>query len=103
LVEIAKQREAARSMDMPYLKIFFLPDMSAILPMGTKNMAAAKRYEVVIQLNETACIPNSFPMEGRAMLTEEPMKGVRKEVKVAISKAALLVTTSSIVVPFLGI
>jgi hypothetical protein len=62
--------------------------------MGTKNMAAAKRYEVAIQLNETACIPNSFPMEGRAMLTEEPIKGVRNEVKVAMSKAGLLFPVS---------
>jgi hypothetical protein len=33
-------------------------------------------------------------MEGRAMLTEEPIKGVRNEVKVAMSKAGLLFPVS---------
>jgi hypothetical protein len=39
-------------------------------------------------------------MEGSAMFTEEPMKGVRKEVNVATSRAARLVAASSIMVVF---
>ncbi len=53
--------------------------MSAILPKGTRNIAVAKRYEAVTQLNKTASMANSIPIEGRAMLTEKIMKGARKE------------------------
>jgi hypothetical protein len=77
---------------MPYVKILFLPYISAILPKGTRNIAAAKRNEVATQLNKTASIANSFPIDGSAMVTEEPMKGVRKEAKVATNKADLLFT-----------
>jgi len=76
---------------MPNVKILFLPYISAILPKGTRNTAAARRYEVATQLNRTAFIPNSCPIDGSAMLTEEPMKGVRKEANEATNKAALLV------------
>lgn len=75
---------------MPYVKILFLPYISAILPKGTRNTAAARRYEVATQLNRTAFIPNSCPIDGSAMLTEEPIKGVRKEPNVTISRAAFL-------------
>jgi len=63
-------------------------------------MAADKRYAVATQPNKTASMANSLPMEGSAMLTEEPMKGVSKEFNVATSKAALLVAVSSIVILF---
>jgi hypothetical protein len=56
---------------------------------------------MAIQLNDTAFIPKSLPIEGRAMLTEEPIKGVRKEVKVATSKAAFLVAALFIIIPFI--
>ena len=37
---------------------------------------------------------NSFSIEGSAMLMEEPIKGVMKEVKVAMIKAAFFVPAS---------
>jgi hypothetical protein len=42
------------------------------------------------QLNRTAVMPNSFPMEGRAILIEEPMKGTKKEGRVVANKTAFL-------------
>ena len=54
---------------------------------------------MVIQLKVTACMPNSLPMDGRAMLTEDPMKGVRKEVSVATISAACLLIFSSRFMP----
>jgi len=71
---------------MPRVKIFFLPYISAALPNGSRNSAAVSRYDVATQLNSTALIENSLPIEGRAILIEEPIKGVRKALKVAISK-----------------
>ena len=86
---------------MPYVKIIFLPYISAILPKGTRNIAAARIYEVGIQLNKTTFIENSLLIKGRAMLTEEPIKGVRKEASVAISNTYLLFAELSIVdLPF---
>jgi hypothetical protein len=34
-------------------------------------------------------IENSFPMVGRAMLTEEPIKGIRKPARVVTRRAGL--------------
>jgi hypothetical protein len=45
---------------------------------------------VVTQLNKTAFIANSFPMEGSAILIEEPIKGIKKEPNVVTSKVDLL-------------
>ncbi|OIP30742.1 MAG: hypothetical protein AUK23_08075 [Deltaproteobacteria bacterium CG2_30_43_15] len=95
-VEIAERKDEAVKSTMPYVKILFLPCISAILPKGTRNITAAKRYAVATQLNKTASMANSFPIEGRAMLTEEPIKGVRKDARVATSKAELLSTPLSI-------
>jgi len=84
---------------MPQVKILFLPCMSAILPKGTRNIAAAKRNEVATQPSSTASIANSSAIKGRAMFTEETMKGVRKEPIVAISKAILLFEESFMPIP----
>lgn len=69
--------------------------MSAIFPKGTRNIAEAKRYAVLTQLNKTASIRNSFPIEGSAMLTEDMAKGDRKAASVVINKANLLLTALS--------
>lgn len=79
------------------MKILFLPKMSPILPKGTRKMAAARIAEVATQLKVTAPVANSLPMAGRAMLTDEPMKGVRKELRAATIRAALLFAASSII------
>jgi hypothetical protein len=72
--------------------------MSASLPKGTKNIAADKRYAVATQPKSTASMANSLPMVGRAIFTEEPIKGVRKAVSVATSKAVLLVAESLVLI-----
>ena len=68
--------------------------MANINPEGTRNIAAARRYEVAIQFSRTASIENSFPILGSAIFTEELIKGVRKEASVATNKAPLLFTIS---------
>ena len=77
------------------MKILFLPCMYAILPKGTRATAVAKRYEVATQLNKIASMANSFPIEGSAMLMDEPIKGARKELSVATSN-----TTFLLILPF---
>jgi hypothetical protein len=41
-------------------------------------MAEAKRYPVETQPSAIASIENSLPMEGSAILTDDPSKGVRE-------------------------
>jgi hypothetical protein len=81
---------------MPYLKTIFLPYMSAILPNGTRKTAVAKRNAVATQPSKTASMANSFPIVGSAILTEDPIKGMRKEVIVTTSNTAFLLTLVSI-------
>ena len=44
---------------------------------------------------DTALIPNSSAMDGRATLTEEPMNGMRNEAKVVTSKTDLFSAPST--------
>jgi hypothetical protein len=66
--------------------------MSAILPNGTRNTAAARRYEVATQFNSTASIENCFPIEGSAIFTEDPIKGVMNAATEAIISVVFLLT-----------
>ncbi len=45
------------------------------------------------QLNKTASIANSLPIEGSAILTEEPINGVRKEAIAATSNAEFFMSS----------
>ena len=71
--------------------------MSANLPNGTRNIAAARTAEVAIQLRDNASIENSLPIEGRAMLTEDAIRGVRKAAEADAASAALLSSSMIIV------
>ena len=71
--------------------------MSAILPNGRRKTVADKRYEVEIQVNKTASVENSLPIEGRAIFVEDPIKGVRKEVIVTTIITAFLLTPFCII------
>jgi hypothetical protein len=51
---------------------------------------------VATQLNNTASIWNSFPIEGRARLMAEPIKGMVKELSVAIINVGLFMTVSTV-------
>jgi hypothetical protein len=55
-IEMAERKDEIVKTTIPYVKIFFLPYISASLPKGTRDIAAAKRYEVATQLNKTASI-----------------------------------------------
>ena len=64
--------------------------MSANLPAGIKTTATAKIMAVFTQPKRTASMANSFPMEGRAMLTEEVVKAITNENVETTTKVALL-------------
>lgn len=65
-------------------------------------MTEAKIYEVATQPNIMASIWSSLPIEGRAMLMEEPIKVARKKLNEATAKAVLLFTGLPILTPRLG-
>jgi len=77
---------------IPEVKTFFIPCISAILPNGTANIADVNRNAVGIQLSKIASVANSEAIAGSAILTEEPINGVKKEAIVAINKADILLT-----------
>ena len=87
--------ERVKKINMPYVKILFLPYMSATLPRGRRNTVAAKRYEVATHASETALIEKSSPIEGSAILMVDPIKGVRKEAIVITMSTVLLLTLLS--------
>ena len=64
--------------------------MSDNLPKGTRKMEAVKRYPVETQVSITASILSSLAIAGSATETEEPIKGVMKELNVATIKAGRL-------------
>ncbi len=68
--------------------------MSAIRPKGTANIAAASKKAVGIQLRTMASAANSAPIEGSAMLTDEPMNGVKKLANVATTSAGARIEPS---------
>src|SRR5665811_592239 len=92
LNEKARSKEAIISIVIPYFKIFFLPYISAILPIGTRNIAAANRYDKETQLSRTRFIPKSIPMDGSPINNEEIMKGARKELIVVMINTIFLLT-----------
>ena len=53
-------------------------------------MAAVSKNEVATQLSATASIAKSFPIEGKAILTEDPMKGTKNAANIAIIRATFL-------------
>ncbi len=77
--------------------------MSAILPIGIRNMVADRRYVVATQLRAMASILSSSPIEGRPTIMAEPMKVVRKEPMVVTNKTACRLCAFSILVPGLQV
>ena len=57
-------------------------------------MAAANKNDVGIQLNRMALVANSAPIAGRAILTAELIKGVKKLARVATNNAVILIDLS---------
>ena len=67
--------------NIPLVKIFFLPSISASLPNGRRKMAEARIKLLTIHPSSRAVALKSFPIAGRARLMADPMKGVRKAAK----------------------
>ena len=88
-VDTATSKQDTVKTAIPKVKILFRPYISAKRPKGTIKTAAVRRNEVATQLRFTASSENSDAIEGKAMFTEEPMNGVKKELNVATSNAAL--------------
>jgi len=78
--EIAHRNVKSVKPAVPRRKIFFLPTISAILPMGSRNTADARIYPVTIQLRARALAANSFPINGSARFVELPINVVKKDV-----------------------
>jgi hypothetical protein len=55
-------------------------------------MAEVNKNAVGIQLSKIASVANSEAIAGSAILTEEPINGVKNEAMVAINKADILLT-----------
>lgn len=94
----AKKFEAANKM-APKAKIFFLPTMSASLPMGTREAAVANRYVVATHPKRTALAPNSRAIEGSDIFTEDIINGERKEATAEITKTLRFQVTSASFIP----
>lgn len=78
LIETAAIVDESEYSISPETVIFFIPWISASLPKGTRKTAVASKNEVAIHPNMMADAENSLPMEGRAMLMAELLKGVKK-------------------------
>lgn len=83
-------KDETTRMERPMVRIFGVPTMSEILPIGTRNAAAAKRYEKVTQPSKMACREKSLAIEGSATLTADPKNGVRNELMVATTITVFL-------------
>jgi L-asparagine transporter-like permease len=74
---------------IPREKIFFLPTISASLPKGSKNIDADSIKLLITHPMLIAFAFSSLPIDGRARLTAEPRKGVRKAANVATIRTDL--------------
>jgi hypothetical protein len=92
VAEVANDRrnDEIVKINRPQVIIFFLPYISASRPKGRRKIAEAKIYEVDTQPSNTACICSSWPIEGRAMLMEEPIKVARKKLNEETNKTVPL-------------
>ncbi len=80
----------------PEINIFFLPIMSANLPIGINNTAVERRYAVIIQLREVMVMPNSFPMAGKERSIARPIKEGKKLQSPNIKRSLNLLATIEI-------
>ena len=76
------------------MNIFFLPWISANLPNGSRNAALASTNTVGIQPNRIIFTERSFWINGNAMLSEEPMNGIKKDPNATINSAEVLTCLS---------
>jgi len=97
--DAAAEKFEAANKTAPRAKIFFLPTMSANLPMGTNEAAVANRYVVATHPKRVALASNSRLMEGSDMLTEDIIKGERKEATAETTKIVLFEATSVSSIP----
>ncbi|MBA7670290.1 hypothetical protein ES703_78435 [subsurface metagenome] len=94
-LEIAQRKAEIAKSRMPYVKIFLLPYMSAILPNGTIVTADARTNDVATHPNKIASIENSFPIEGSAMGIAVGIKHVTRQANVVIINTVFLFTLLS--------
>ena len=72
---------------LPSSNIFLLPTISASLPRGTSRIADDNKYAMGIQLSETAFMDKSTLIDGSAIFTADPIKGLKKdEIMITASK-----------------
>jgi hypothetical protein len=81
---------------IPAEKTFFLPTISAMRPKGSRKTADASIKLLITHPRLIAFALRSLPIDGKARLTADPMKGVRKAAKVATNKIVLLDVFSAV-------
>jgi len=79
-------REDRPTMMEPQKKNLLRPWRSASLPSGSSMIAAAMMKDEATQLSPSALMEKSEAMAGRATLTEEPRKGVVKELMLVATR-----------------
>lgn len=97
--DAAAEKFDAANKAAPKAKIFFLPVMSANLPMGTNEAAVANRYVVATHPKRVALALNSLLMEGSDMFTEDIINGERKEATAETTKTVFFEATSASSIP----
>src|SRR4030042_545299 len=87
---IVHRAVAAEKTHIPLRNSHLRPRLSAILPKGTKNAAAARRYAFAIQLAAIVETENSSAIVGSATTIELARNGVRKALIMVIVRATRL-------------
>jgi hypothetical protein len=89
--------------NIPEVKIFFLPMMSASRPNGKRKIAEERRKLLITQPRLIALACSSLPIEGRARLSADVRKGTRNAAKVETRSTAFLKVFSSCISVFIFI
>ena len=89
-LEIAQQKDETVESRMPYVKIFLLPYISAILPNGTMATADARTNDVATHPSKIASMENSSPIVGSAIGIAVGIKHVTTLASVVIINTAFL-------------
>jgi hypothetical protein len=90
LGDSAAARDDNPKTEIPQVYNFFLPYISASFPNGTRNVAAVRTAADVTHVNRIAFTENSAPIEGNAILTDDPMNVVRKDERKVTNRTTLL-------------
>src|SRR5512147_40193 len=90
-----QRKEATVKSVTPQANTRLRPWISARRPNGKRKTAAARMNDVATHPRTIASTPNSRPIVGRAIRTDDPMNGERKELSVDTNRAERRVAVAS--------